>query len=126
MLELTAKNVDAVFRDCLFGDEEDRTNHIIVEGIVNDFGLHPKRLESHRDEIIELLSQLPDGFRKESGGGWSFLNACVTKNGSQWGEHIHVEQLVTLGIGIGKVEYCLPRDMWKALPGGVPYFVVKE
>lgn len=35
-----------------------------------------------------------------------------------------VEQLVQLGIALGKVKYCLPREAWKNLPGGVPYFMV--
>jgi hypothetical protein len=40
--------------------------------------------------------------------------------------HQRVEQLVQLGIAVGKIRYLLPRDMWDALPGGMPYFVVVD
>jgi hypothetical protein len=56
----------------------------------------------------------------------SFLNACVDKHGNHWGEHPSVEQLLVLGVAIGKIEYCLPREYWRALPGGVPYFMIKQ
>ena len=43
----------------------------------------------------------------------------------QWtGEHRVMEQLFVLGIGIGHVRYCFPRDMWKSLPGSMPYMIV--
>ena len=57
----------------------------------------------------------------------SFLDACMDKHGNQWTDfHQTMEQLVQLGIAIGEVEYCLPRDLWSALPGGVPFLVVKQ
>lgn len=31
-----------------------------------------------------------------------------------------------LGLATKRVQYCLPRDLWEALPGNVPYFVVME
>jgi hypothetical protein len=77
-----------------------------------------------------LLAELPAPFKADgpdSGGGWSFLNACVTKDGVQWTDlHRTVEALVVLGIAAGKVAWMLPRKIWSALPGGMPYFVVKD
>lgn len=35
-----------------------------------------------------------------------------------------MEQLVSLGIGIKKVKYCMPKEMWSILPGGMPYFMI--
>jgi len=29
-----------------------------------------------------------------------------------------------LGIASGKLSYLMPREMWKVLPGGMPYLVV--
>ena len=35
-----------------------------------------------------------------------------------------MEDLFCLGIAIGKVQYCLPRETWSLLPGGVPYLMI--
>ena len=123
-MELTSQNVFTVFTDCLFKEGEDTTMHVKVEGIMSTFGLHPNRLESHKEDIRSMLDQLPDDFKQEHGGGMSFLNACNTKDGNQWGEHTNMEQLFVLGIGIGFAKYCMPRTAWIAFPGGMPYIVV--
>ena len=125
---LTAERVEAIFYDCLFKDGEDTSNHIFAEGIVSNVGLNPERVEKNRQAIHDMLGELPEQFLESTGGGgWSFLNACVDKHGYQWtGMHRTQEQLVQLGIAIGEVEYCLPRAVWNVLPGGVPYFVVKQ
>lgn len=126
---ISAKRVDKIFMDSLFRKEEVIDGKPIVEplkveGIVNNFGFHPDRVKSHEEEIIQILKELPDEFRKDKGGGWTFLNACNTKDGEQWGEHRNMEQLFCMGIAIGKVNYTLPREMWGALPGGMPYLVI--
>lgn len=99
---------------------------ILVAGVVQKFGFHPGRLEEKRADVLSMLGQLPAPFRKGSGDGWTFLNACVDIHGHQWGEQLHVEALMCLGLGLKAVDYLLPRDVWPSLPGGVPYFVVKE
>lgn len=129
-MNLTAENVETVFKDCLFLDGEIPNDHppnhmVKVEGIMHNFGFHSERLNSHKEDVVSMLTELPDDFRAGSGGGASFLNACMTKSGIQWGEHINIEQLVALGIGLGVVSYCLPKAMWSMLPGGMPYFVIK-
>jgi hypothetical protein len=48
----------------------------------------------------------------------------MDRRGYQWGEHASMESLICLGIAAGFVRYCLPRDLWTSLPGGLPYFVV--
>lgn len=73
-----------------------------------------------------MLDKLPEQFHEATGGGWSFLNACNDRHGNQWtGLHQRMEQLFQLGIALGRVSYCLPREFWSAMPGGVPYIVVK-
>jgi len=122
---LDPERVNAIFTDCLFRDGEDTSNHIKAEGIVRNVGFHPERLQNHKAEIEAMLDELPDEFKKSGGGGWSFLNACNDKHGNQWtGLHQRMEQLFQLGIGIGKVQYQMPREMWSVLPGGMPYLVV--
>ena len=125
MVSITAENmasrVNEVFMDCLFRDGEDTTNHIVAEGIMSTYGFHPERLETHRNDIKELLERLPDEFKE----GWSFLNACNDRDGEQWtGLHTTMEQLVVLGIALGFASYLMPRDLWSVMPGGMPYFNV--
>lgn len=123
-MELTCENVEKVFMDCLFGNTEDKSDAILVDGIVAKYGFNPSKIELHKEEIRAMLSELPDSFKPNSGGGMSFLNACMTKANHQWGEHRNMEQLFSLGIAAGFVTYCMPREMWNILPGGVPYLTV--
>ena len=126
-MELSSANVEEIFSDCLFEAGEDTSKRILAEGIIRKVNFHPQRLEAHKNDIISMLHQLPDNFHQDKGGGWTFLNACLNNNGEQWtGLHYTMEQLVLLGIAIDKVAFPFPKDMWSALPGGVPYFVVKS
>ena len=127
-MKLTAESVEQVFLDCLFRDDEivdgkPKTEPVEVEGIIQIFGFHPIRLNEHKNEIIELLQELPKEFFKDS-GGWSFLNACIDEHGNQWGEHWNTEQLLCLGIGLGIAKFQFPRSMWSAFPGEMPYVTV--
>ena len=129
-MKLEAQAVEAIMMDCLYREDEvvncqPPEGHVMVDGIVARFAFHPGRLQQHKQTICLLLAELPIEFHKNTGGGWSFLNACFDKTGRQWGEHRNMEQLVVLGLATGLVEYCLPRELWSALPGGLPYFVVK-
>jgi hypothetical protein len=140
--------VEKIFIDCLFtADELPQENPtkedlpadaVIAEGI-STFALHPGRLESHRDEVKDMLDQLPVLFRATAeggGGGWSFLNACMVRERErpelwkveemeQWtGLQVRMDQLFALGQALGYVKSQFPRSMWGSLPGGVPYYVV--
>lgn len=131
-IALTAENVSAIVRDCLYRDEEVPqdgtipTGAVIVEGVMSRLGFHPERLARHKAEIRELLLQLPEPFRQSKGGGWSFLNACYRQDGVQWGEHADIDALVTLGLATGQVSFPLVRPLWEVLPGGMPYFTVLD
>lgn len=123
---LNPERVGIIFHNCLFRESEDTTNHIKAEGIVSTVGFHPGRVEEHRAEIELMLAELPEAFMAAGGGGWSFLNLCFDRHGNQWtGIHQTMEQLVQLGIAIGKVKYQLPRELWGVLPGGMPYLVIE-
>jgi hypothetical protein len=128
---ISTERIDVIIRDSLFRDDEmdngrpkDGMEFIEARGVVNEFGFHKTRLESHRAEIQEMLAELPDQFHAGKGGGWSFLNACMTRDDDQWGEQRDVDLLLCLGLGLGIVRYTLPREMWPVLPGGMPYFAV--
>ena len=126
-MELTQKNVETVLKDCLYTDEEVSNGEVPkecvkVEGITVNFGFHPERLASHREDIRSMLADLATEFRENMGGGWSFLNACIRQHdGEQWGEHRDMEQLFCLGIGLGIAKWLLPKNMWDVLPNGMPY-----
>lgn len=124
-MELTSDNVEKIFMDCLFQDGEDMSDPAIANGLVRNFGFQKERLKSHEDEISSMLSQLPKEFQQNSGGGMSFLSACNRADGEQWtGLHARMEQLFCLGLALLKVKCLLPRELWPALPGGMPYYVV--
>lgn len=124
-MQLTVENVDKVMLDCLFKEGEDTASAVLVEGVVNKYGFHPVRLDSHREDVASMLSQLPRQFRKGGGGGWTFLNACETETGEQWADgHLHMESLFCLGIALGMAKWVFPKALWTALPGGMPYVVV--
>lgn len=100
---------------------------VVVEGLTMTFGFHPERLQEVRAKVEVWLAALPVNFMHTSESkGWTFLNACVDRNEVQWGEQMNVQELMCLGVGLGLVEYGLPRDFWKHLPGGVPYFTVRD
>lgn len=124
VMKLTAQNVESVLTDCLFKDGEDTTNYVKAECVMMKIGFNPERLEGHKENIEKMLKQLPKEFMKDGGGGYSFLNACVTAEGEEWGGHSDIDNLLCLGIAAGKAKIQLPREMWSAFPGGMPYFVV--
>jgi hypothetical protein len=124
-----SQQVEEVFMSCLFKEEEVTEGKlpiyaILVEGIVHRLGFHPQRIELNKGKIKEFLNEMPKEFHKNGGGGWSFLNMYMDKHGVQWGEHRNIEQLVVLGIAAKMVKYCMPRDMWGILPGGMPYIAI--
>jgi len=125
MSDLNASRVDTIFRDCLFSEEEDKADYVEAIGILATVHFHPGRLASYEKEIKLLLSELPDSFQEKLGGGMSFLNACMDRYDHQWtGLHATMEQLFLLGMATKMVCCPLPRDLWPALPGGMPYYTV--
>jgi hypothetical protein len=125
-MELTAENVVETVKSCLYETTpEDISKAVIVEGIMAKFGFDPERLAKKKADIESMLGQLPASFQKSGGGGCSFLAACERADGVQWtGLHKTMDELFVLGLAVGKVQLCLPRAMWNALPGGMPYYVV--
>ena len=98
---------------------------VIVKGITTIFGFQPQRLEEQREQVKDWLESLPDQFRASGGGGWSFLNMCEDRDGNQWADtHKGMEGLMCLGIGLGMVEYCVSREHWDSLYGGMPYIII--
>jgi hypothetical protein len=125
-MKTLAERVEKVITECLYKTDEvpngkPPEDAVIVNGIVRNFAFHPGRLAAHKADVAALCDELPDNFHRSKGGGWSFLNLCMDKDGNQWGEHSNCEALVALAIGTEQGGYPLPREMWDALPGGMPY-----
>jgi hypothetical protein len=125
-MNLTAQNVEDIFMKCLYEEGEDTTGYIPANGVMTKVGFNPIRIAENTESIIEMLNDLPDSFKTSNGGGTTFLNACVDKLGNQWGEHSNIDQLLCLGIAIGKISFPIPKEMWAALPGGMPYVTYKD
>lgn len=124
---LTADRVHTIMLDCLFKTEEivdgqPPEGAILVDGIVSKFDFHSGRIDANKAAIAALLGQLPASFHDEDGD--SFLNACLTKDGTHWGEHRDMQALMVLGAAAGLV-WVLPREMWFMCPGNMPAFGVK-
>lgn len=119
--------VKEIFKDCLFKNEEIINGVPIykpkkVIGIRTNYGFNPKRLLSYSKEINLIL----DNMNSEFESGWSFLNLCFDKDNNQWtGNHSSVEELMCLGLAIGRITYCTDnKDLWDILPGGMPYIII--
>jgi hypothetical protein len=130
-LLIDPEEVEAIFSYCLYKTEElgkggkAPEDAKVVDGIAGKVYLHPGRLEVYRNQVKTWLSALPHEFRRNSGGGWSFLEACYQSDGKQWtGLQLRMGQLFYLVLGLGIVECTLPREMWPILPGGMPYYII--
>lgn len=122
MTRLEPQIVEETFDACL-----DTNGDVVAEGVVLRARLSRDRLADHAEVIAALLGELPDEFKMAGGGGWSFLNACNDRHGELWtGMHTTMDKLFMLGTGLGMVVCQLPREMWPALPGGMPYYIVKD
>ncbi len=123
MLKLSAYNVVETVKSCLYLPGESHDDAIKVAGVSGGFGFSPVRIEAHREDIKDLLSQLSHRFEE----GASLLEAPLSEAGDLWGEQIHAEHLLLLGMAAGYVEQLIPyedRQLWCILPGGLPYYKV--
>lgn len=121
-MKLTAVNVEEVFIKCLFTQGEDTTKHMVGKGVAMSAGFHPERLEANRENVISMVKELDSSFHND---GMSFLNLCMTADGSQWGEHRSCDQLVMLASALGVCEILMAKELWPLCPGGVPYLMFK-
>lgn len=128
-----AERVRKLVLHCLYTNEEvekgEATRAVLVRGIVRNFGFHPVRLEESRAEVEELIAEIvTDEFlaREHGGGGWSFLQLCVTRTGELWAQHDTMEEFMCLAIALKLCSYCAPPESWSSLPGGMPYVAFRR
>lgn len=122
---INPEKVDEIFRDCLFTKEEyieGETEYKSAKGVMLNVGFNPKKLEKNKDTIISFINELHPTFLK----GWTFLNLCFDKNENLWtGSHSTMDELLTLGIAIDKMEIISPDWIIDRLPGQMPYIIIK-
>lgn len=123
-MRLTTENVKALMLECLAEDAE-AENTTVVEGLTRDYAFSLAAIERNVPNIKKLLAELPEAFRSDGGGGYSFLKAPFNRHGGQWGGQSDAAELIALGIAARCAKYIFPRDLWEVLPGGVPYIVVE-
>lgn len=127
-VELTTKNVSGIFHDCLFRVGESHSNMVVASGILFKVGFHPERLQSHKEEIITLCNKLyirsAKGRKRYTA---SFMNMCMKEDGDIWtGVQKIMEELLLLGIAVGKMRILQTREEWASMPGGVPFIEIYE
>lgn len=128
--ESKAAQVHKLVEDSLYRDEflatlkpgEVPEGAVLFEGIMQVFGFDPVRLEANREKVRTLIREtVTDEFLMSGGGGYTFLNLCMDRNGDQWAEHPTLDSFVTLAGALGMAGFCAPRELWNILPGGMPY-----
>ncbi len=125
---LSAQRVEELLGECLAGTN-DVENVRVVPGITANFSVNMVEINRAKPEIANMLLQLEDTFMtgKGKGGGWSFLQACQDRRGRQWADlHRSMEALFVLGMAAELADCLAPRDLWSSLPGGMPYYSVRE
>ena len=127
-MSIDAARVEAILKDCMYKEMAPENKYIMVYSCLTRTGLNPDKIEQHRDEIYEMLKQLPTAFwdLPTGEGGYSFLALLTDKDDNQWGGQQHADMLMTLGLAAGYMQYLFPIEMWRVLPGGVPYIVIHE
>lgn len=129
-MELTAQNVKQVLTTCLYVQSTPEaaetpcaiSKPIVVQGIVNNFEFDRQMLVKETPHIEELLSELPESFKE----GSSFMEMYTNRDGEQWTGVIQpLEELLVLGVAVGKIRFLVPREQWWSLSGGMPYIVLQ-
>lgn len=125
VVALTSPEVSRVFDDCI--DNEDGDVEVSADVSIMRLAFRAEKIALHKQEIAAMLMDLPLEYRQSAGGGWSFLNACNDRYGTQWtGMQSQMACLFALGLAAGLVTCLIPRDMWGALPGSMPYYMVND
>jgi hypothetical protein len=119
--------VHEIFWYCLFRKEEGETGFTSVSGVLKNASFHKGRLAERKEAIHTLLKELPASLQEIGGGGASFLEIAEDRDGKVWTRNfLLMEQLLLLGLAIGKIEYTHKRRFWDILPYGIPHIVVKK
>ena len=127
---LTDKNVNQIFNECLFKDEElqdgkPTKDFSFAIGVATAVVFNTVRLNEHKSEINNMINEL---YGIET--GTTFTNLCIKKDGTQWTSlHRTMDRLMVLGFATGLLEIpCnIPREEWaNTFENGLPIVVKNE
>ena len=120
--KLTADNVIRIVAECLPVETPATTLGLRrVLGLSTIFGFQRDLLEERRDQIIEMVSEVPARFIMSEG---SLLDVGRRRDNTVWTEDDSVkEQFCCLAIAIGYAGWIGDRKMWKNFRGEMPYVV---
>jgi len=117
-----AAHVDAMVKHSLFSQGEEERDRVIVDGFVQTFAFHRDRLEANRSAIKILIRDVVDDtFLLGGGGGNTAIYLTVDRTGQNWADQATAEAFFCLAAGLGLATYSVPRELWVAMPGGMPY-----
>ena len=118
MAFLTESMVNVVYQYCILGqDEVDVFQEMVVGGLGTYVIFHGERIGQSSDTIRDMLAQLPDSFRTETGD--RLKNACITRTGERWAADEYTweaEKLFQLGIASDLVQCESPYEPWGEFP----------
>ena len=119
---LTAQRVREVYEKCFRPEQSPPLTHVAVDAWMFRHTFSIRMLQRAREDIIRMLLSLPAGFRVDEREGGSVANMISRNDNSVWSTDLtDVEKLIALGMGVGLVTFCAPREKWHKLPGGLPY-----
>lgn len=135
-----AVRVDALLKLCLFATVhgEDKVqgldpdtfvalpDALLTRAVIHAFGFSKTALDKYKEHIMKELAGMQDTFFQTPDGGMSMLAMVYDRNEVHWAEHRNAEALIALGLGIEMVSFILPREMWNAFPGSMPYIVIND
>lgn len=125
---INAVAVHELCRACLFAEGEAADVFMPGDGVHRSLGFHPERLLGAERQIREWLDALPEKFHLDVkiGGGWSFINGTVDRNGERWGELGHLDELLVMGNAINYARTIGDPVTWPSRPMGVPFFCIGD
>jgi hypothetical protein len=114
-MELNSNNVEEVFRDCLFYTNDNPCKKIDIEGVNTQVSFNKDKLALHKQDIESMLLDVhPSFMTKGVAGGWGFLNFRLDKNERQWTDlQVTCDYLICMGLAIDKVQFLMPRYVWR-------------
>jgi len=126
-MKLSTNNVISIFDNCLSNKYTKKENILNVKSVNFNIKFDLEKILKNTNDINSMINELPNNFKENIGGGWSFLNIIINNKGEIWtSEHIIADKLVSLGLATNKLSFLLEKDVWKILPGGMPYIIIHD
>ena len=120
--KISADRVNQLFSECKLResdfDEDGLTcNFYIGEGVQGKSVFSIPRLNEHREELDQYISQV-----RGIDHAPSFKEFFYDVDGNKWTEEtVVVDMLVQLGMASNMLFFTMPKQLWPYLPEGIPF-----